>query len=171
MSRQRFLICFVAVAVLPVLAAWLVLQAGWYSSGVNNKGQWLDRELQLLPAANRTAPHWRLVYLQPASCDSHCQAVQQLMLHIDTALGRKSDQLELVVLTEQPAAGSVGTSRLNYQQGSFAGLTAGGLLLVEMHGLALLRYTMPTDPQQLPLAGKDVMADLQKLMKFDRGPA
>ncbi|MDZ7868146.1 MAG: hypothetical protein U5L02_02915 [Rheinheimera sp.] len=174
MNKQRFLSLFLLVGALPLLAAFVLLKTGWYQSGVNNKGIWYAQEIRLLPASNPAAAHWRLVYLQPDTCDGHCQAVVHLMQQIDLALGRKQDQLDLLILAAQPAAlstESVGiTAKVPVMQSAFAGLPAGSLIIVEHQGLALLHYPLPAAVERLPLLGKDVMADLQKLMKFDRGP-
>jgi len=174
MNKQRFLSLFLLVGAVPLLAAFVLLKTGWYQSGVNNKGFWYAQEIRLLPASNPDAAHWRLVYLQPDTCDSHCQAVVHLMQQIDLALGRKQDQLDLLILAAQPAAlptVSIDTkAQIPVVQSTFAGLPAGSLIIVEHQGLALLHYPLPSAVERLPLLGKDVMADLQKLMKFDRGP-
>lgn len=170
MTKQRFSVLFLMIAGLPVLVAFTLLKTGWYHAGVNNKGIWYTDEIRLLPAIEKTQAHWRLVYLQPEICDAGCLAVEHLMQQIDLALGRKQDQLDLVVLTQQAGATQVSSGPVSVVQGTFAGLPAGSLIIVEQQGLALMHYPLPTDPAQLPLLGKDVMADLQKLLKFDRGP-
>lgn len=174
MNKQRFLSLFLFVGVVPLLSAFVLLKTGWYQSGVNNKGVWYQQEIRLLPASEPNSAHWRLVYLQPDSCDNHCLAVVKLMQQIDLALGRKQDQLDLLVLAAQPTAltsVSVDTkAQIPIIQSTFAGLPAGSLIIVEHQGLALLHYPLPPAVERFPLLGKDVMADLQKLMKFDRGP-
>jgi hypothetical protein len=171
MNKQRFLGFFLLIGAVPVLLALLMLKTGWYHAGVNNKGVWYQQEIRLLPAADKQQAHWRLVYLEPDNCDKHCQAVVNLMQQIDQALGRKQDQLDLVVLTGQPTVMAPTDGHVLRLNSSFAGLPAGSLIVVEQQGLALLHYPLPATLTQLPLLGKDVMADLQKLMKFDRGPA
>lgn len=170
MSKQRFLSLFLLVAAVPVLLALVMLKSGWYQAGVNNKGIWFEQEVRLLPAINPSQAHWRLVYLQPQHCDRACEAIEHLMQQVDLALGRKQDQLDLVVLTEHPATQQTDKSQISFIQRSFAGLAAGSLMIVDQQGLALLHYPLPDAAEQLPLLGKDVMADLQKLLKFDRGP-
>lgn len=170
MNKQRFLSLFLLVAAVPVLLAFVMLKSGWYQAGVNNKGIWFEQEVRLLPAITPPQAHWRLVYLQPQDCDRACEAVEHLMQQVDQALGRKQDQLDLVVLTELPANQQTNKSQISFIQRSFAGLAAGSLMIVDQQGLALLHYPLPDAAEQLPLLGKDVMADLQKLLKFDRGP-
>lgn len=167
MPKKKFIWLFALCCLLPVALAQLVLTQGWFSAGVNSKGQWLAEEIKLLPEVPASEPHWRLVYLAPTPCNSDCQQTLQLMTQIHTALGRKQQQLTLWVIGAQ--APTELQAPIQFQQGENNSLQ-GQLVLVEHQGLALLQYAMPQDLQQLPLTGKAVMADLQKLMKFDRGP-
>ncbi len=172
MAKQKFISLFVLCCLLPLAAAWLVLTSGWYQGGVNSKGQWLAAEIRLLPAVPATAPHWRLVFVAPASCQQYCAQTLQLMTQIHTALGRKQQQLSLlVVAAELPSGLAAGLPKgVQFQQSDVTGLQIGSLVLVEQQGLALLQYPLPMQPQQFPLTGKAVMADLKKLMNYDRGP-
>lgn len=172
MPKKKFIWLFALCCLLPVALAQLVLKQGWFSAGASSKGQWLAEEIKLLPAVPASEPHWRLVYLAPSPCLQHCQQVLSLMTQIHTALGRKQDQLTLWVLSEQAPAQLQRPLQFQHNSGNISGnsIGIGELVLVEHQGLALLQYAMPADLQQLPLTGKAVMADLQKLMKFDRGP-
>ncbi len=172
MAKHKFIGLFVLCCLLPLVAAWLVLASGWYQGGVNSKGQWLTTEIKLLPAVPATAPHWRLVFIAPASCQQACARTLQLMTQIHTALGRKQQQLTLLVAAAQfPTGLADGLPKgVQFQQSDVTGFQVGSLVLVEQQGLALLQYPLPLQSQQLPLAGKAVMADLKKLMNYDRGP-
>lgn len=169
MPKKKFLWLFAACCLLPLAMAQLVLSSGWFSAGVNSKGQWLTEEIQLLPATAANQPHWRLVYLAPQECTQACQQTLHLMSQIHTALGRKQENLTLVVL------GAVAPQDLasvfQFQQGQTPKIAEGQLVLVEHSGLALLQYQFPADVSQLPLLGKAVMSDLKKLISYDRGPA
>ena len=145
-----------------------MLSNGWFSAGVNSQGEWLAKEVHLLPPGKATDPHWRLVYLAPQQCLQDCMYTIDLMQKIHLALGRKQQQLALVGLAEQPI--SALPSALTQHQGSAQGLPVGQLVLVENQGLALLQYAVPVDMQQRLLTGKAVMTDLKKLMNYDRGP-
>ena len=168
MAKNKFLLLFVLCCVVPLAAAKLVLSNGWFSSGVNSQGQWLSKEIHLLPPSKSTDPHWRLVYLAPQQCLQDCLETIDLMQKVYLALGRKQQQLALVVLTEQPLAALPVV--MNQHLGSAQGLPTGQLVLVENQGLALLQYPVPADLQQRLLTGKAVMTDLKKLMNYDRGP-
>lgn len=168
MPKKKFLWLFAACCLVPLAMAQLVLSAGWFSAGANSKGQWLSEEIKLLPATAADQPHWRLVYLAPSDCQQQCQQTLNLMTQIYTALGRKQDNLSLVVLGNIAPTELAAT--IQFQQGTSQNLAPGQLILVEHNGLALLQYQYPTDASELPLLGKAVMSDLKKLISYDRGP-
>jgi hypothetical protein len=168
MPKKKFLWLFAVCCLVPLAMAQLVLSAGWFSAGANSKGQWLSEEIKLLPATAANQPHWRLVYLAPTDCQQQCQQTLNLMTQIYTALGRKQDNLALVVLGD--VAPKELATTMQFQQGKSPVLAEGQLILVEHNGLALLQYQFPADASQLPLLGKAVMSDLKKLISYDRGP-
>jgi hypothetical protein len=168
MPKKKFLWLFAACCLVPLAMAQLVLSAGWFSAGANSKGQWLSEEITLLPATAADQPHWRLVYLAPTDCQQQCQQTLNLMTQIYTALGRKQDNLTLVVLGD--VAPKELATTMQFKQGKSSVLAEGQLILVEHNGLALLQYQFPADASQLPLLGKAVMSDLKKLISYDRGP-
>lgn len=169
MGKHRFLSLFALVSLLPVLLAFILLKAGWFQSGVTNHGRWFEQEIRLLQPIAPGAAHWRLVYALPANCTEHCAQVLQLMHNIQLALGRKNAQLDLVVLASQPPVVALPAGIALLSPAEFK-LTDQQLVLVEQQGLALLDYPLPAENHALPMLGKALLADLQKLMKFDRGP-
>lgn len=181
MTKNRFLTLFALVCLCPVVLAFLLLQSSARQTATTNQGQWFSEELQLLEPVSGGAAHWRLAYVVADHCAADCQQTLQLMQNIDLALGRKNNQLDLVVLSNQqlasgwqasPAgAATVLTTGVQLQPLKLASERfAHQLVLVAPQGIALLRYPLPSDPQYLPLVGKALLADLQKLLKFDRGP-
>jgi len=169
MTKNRFLILFGLVCLLPVFIAFLLLQTSWRQTGTTNQGQWFSHEMSLLKPISNGAAHWRLAYVAPDDCAKDCQQALQLMQHIDVALGRKNNQLDLIVLTNKQLSGLPNS----LEQQSAAGIDQNlhqQLILVAPQGIALLSYALPTDEQQLPHVGKALLSDLQKLLKFDRGP-
>lgn len=168
MSKQKFLICFLLCCLVPLVAAWVVLKAGWFEAGVNSHGRWMKTEIKLLPAVPTRQAHWRLVFIAPEQCEQSCQQALHLMQQIHTALGRKQQQLDLVVVA--PAAATGIDSSIPVQQVDAQGIPVGHFVVVEQQGIALLEYSLPTDATELALTGKAVMSDLKKLMSYDRGP-
>ncbi|MFC4653631.1 MULTISPECIES: hypothetical protein [Rheinheimera] len=164
MKKSRFLLFFVVCLVLPLAAAQAVLSFGWFSDKTNNKGQWLTEELLLLPAVAEKQ-HWRLAYLTAdTSCDMRCEEAAYLQQQVYQALGRKQDYLALWQL-------GAATAPAVAQQALPAGAEAysGQLVLVDRHGLGLLSYPVALERELNVQTGKAILADLNKLLKYERG--
>lgn len=161
MQKQRFLFFFVLCSVLPLAVAQAVLSFGWFSGGVNNKGQWLTQEFHLLPAAS-TKQHWRLVYLaEDAECPQQCQEANYLQQQVFQALGRKQEFIALYHLNLLAPELSLDVGRLRDYSGQ--------LLLVDAKGVALLSYPVAQERVVNLQTGKDILSDLTKLLKYERG--
>lgn len=168
MNKKKFLLLFVTCCVLPLLAAKLVLEMGWFNGGVSSKGQWQQTEVFLLPASAEKA-HWRLaVAPQTNECNSHCQqalfTVQQLYL----GLGRKQQHVKPLLL---------GSQALPKDYTIFASLNPvraipealqNHILLIDQQGLVLLSYPMPVVKADMAPTAKAIRQDLLKLLNFDR---
>lgn len=181
MTKKRFLTMFALVFLCPLALAFVLVQTHSGQTTTTNQGQWFSEELQLLEPVTAGAAHWRLAYVVVDTCTVQCEQTLQLMQNIDLALGRKNSQLDLVLLANQRpvslgrpsaagAANTLGTElQLQPLKAEHQRLTH-QLVLVAPQGIALLRYPLPADPRSLPLVGKALLTDLQKLLKFDRGP-
>ncbi|MDF3126942.1 hypothetical protein [Rheinheimera sp. 1928-s] len=164
MAKKKFLVLFLLCSLLPLAFAQAFLSLGWFGSATTNKGQWLKEEIILLPAASGDV-HWRLVYVtNEAECTTLCQNAHYGMQQVYTALGRKQQHLDLwqtggnkpQVLQWQPLPAGVDSLQQK-------------LVLVDMHGLALMTYPVAEDKTQMVQTGKAILTDLNKLLKYDRG--
>ncbi|WP_337880000.1 hypothetical protein [Rheinheimera sp.] len=164
MQKSRFLILFILCLGLPLAAAQAVLSFGWFGGSTSNKGQWLTQELLLLPAV-AGKQHWRLVYLSAEPhCDSRCEEAAYLQQQVYQALGRKQDYLALWQL----GAGTAATMQ-NADLPTVAQAYAGQLVLVDAQGLGLLSYPVALQRPENVQTGKAILADLNKLLKYERG--
>lgn len=164
MAKKKFLVLFLLCSLLPLAFAQAFLSLGWFGNATTNKGQWLDEEVILLPAASGDV-HWRLVYVtNEAECKTLCQNAHYGMQQVYTALGRKQQHLDLWQSGgEQPEklqwqANPVGAEALQQK-----------LVLVDLNGLALMTYPVAEDKTQMVQTGKAILTDLNKLLKYDRG--
>lgn len=182
MSSRKFMALFLLCALLPLAAAWLALEQGWFAGHATNRGQWLDHEVQVLPAAPAADAHWRLAYVQPRDCDAACEAAAEVALHIlqqlHAGLGRKQEQVRpVVVATASPTvlerfpsvrweAGAAGAG------GQVAALADAALtrhiVIVNREGLALLRYAVDGDRAHAVQVATDIRSDLLRLLNYDR---
>ncbi len=180
MTKKRFLTMFALVFLCPLVLAFVLVQTYSGQTTTTNQGQWFSEELQLLEPVTAGAAHWRLAYVVVDTCTVQCEQTLQLMQNIDLALGRKNSQLDLVLLSNQrpgslgrrstAGANTLGTDLQLQPLKAEHQLLTHQLVLVAPQGIALLRYPLPADPQSVPLVGKALLTDLQKLLKFDRGP-
>ena len=168
MTKGKFFALFLLCTGAPLALAKLSLEHGWFGQGhTNNKGQWLEREIQLsLPAAD-AAVDWHLLYVQRSPCEQSCEKMLYGLQQLYTGLGRKQVQLRTLVAAPQaPAA-------LNhYAALSWIPLPEAvrefdqQVLLLNRDGLVLLRYPLN---DQLPELAKNIRTDLLRLMNYDRG--
>ena len=168
MAKKKFLLLFVLCCVVPLAAAKLVLEMGWFNGGVSSNGQWQKKEVFLLPATTNKA-HWRLAVAPAADgCDARClQAlftVQQLYL----GLGRKQQHVQPLLLGEQVLPEDY--SSIVRQQASqpIPASLQQQILLIDQQGLVLLSYPLPVADTDMAPTAKAIRQDLLKLLNYDR---
>ena len=169
LSKSTFLLLFILCCSLPFIAAKLVLEFGWFNSDTSNKGQWLDKEIQLLPENERTQLHWHLVYVQSNECDANCEAALYLMQQLYIGLGRKQDEINTLIVSERTPEQLTKFSHVKWQaQTQSIPELQNHISIVNQKGLALLRYPVTTDPATMLVVGKGIRTDLLRLMNYDR---
>lgn len=115
-TNRRNLILTAVVFILPVIAAYLLLKTGWYSSaGTSNKGMLIDPpvvfdELSLFDAQGTAVPaehfrkKWWIMYVIPAQCEAACRNSLYLMRQTHQALGPDQPRVaELVITPHAPS--------------------------------------------------------------------
>jgi hypothetical protein len=169
LSKSTFLLLFILCCSVPFIAAKLVLEFGWFNSDTSNKGQWLDREIQMLPGDERTQLHWHLVYVQASECDANCETALYMMQQLYIGLGRKQDEINTLVVADRAPQQLAKFSHIKWQAPlSLTPELQHHILIVNQKGLALLRYPVTTDPAAMLVIGKGIRTDLLRLMNYDR---
>lgn len=156
MNKNKFMLLFVICCVLPLAAAKLVLELGWYNPGSSSKGVWLEQEIFLLDDISGQKKHWRIVLLADSPCQQQCQNALHTVRQLYIGLGRKQEQVQPVVvgsLTEPD------TYPMFIQQ---------QILLVDQKGLVLLSYPMPELEAEMAAVARNIRYDLLKLINYDR---
>lgn len=168
MNKNKFMLLFIVCCVLPLAAAKLVLEMGWFNPGSSSKGHWLEQEIFLLDDITGQKKHWRIVLLANNTCDQQCHNALHTVKQLYIGLGRKQEQVQPVVVgklhepasypmfIQQPAQ-AVDTSSLLQQ-----------ILLVDQKGLVLLSYPMPEQETQMAETARNIRYDLLKLLNYDR---
>tara|TARA_R100000656_G_scaffold124303_2_gene102200 strand:- start:397 stop:915 length:519 start_codon:yes stop_codon:yes gene_type:complete len=169
MTSRKFFTLFIACALVPLLAAKVSLAMGWFSHSSINKGEWLERDIQLLPVASSTAAHWRLVYVRAADCNQECEQALHTLQQLYTGLGRKQINLEPLFLASTQRVGLTQFPAVNLLVGSQSQPELENqIVIVNQNGLVLLRYSVFADVEQMKNIAKDIRADLLRLMNYDR---
>lgn len=168
-SKSKFLFLFILCISVPLIAAKLALEFGWFNPGTSNKGQWLEHEIQLLPPNAQGQLHWHLVYIQAQQCDASCEIALYTMQQLYIGLGRKQDEVNTLIVAEQAPAQLTKFSSIAWQ----APITStpelrNQIVIVNQQGLILLRYPVTLDPAGMLTVGKDIRTDLLRLMNYDR---
>ena len=167
MNKKKFLWLFVLCCVLPLLAAKLVLELGWFNRGVSSQGQWQQTEVFLLPATAEKA-HWRIGVMPGAHCHEQCLGALHTVQQLYVGLGRKQVQVQPVFISD-------GTQIADYsafmRQPAIAAVPPdlhNKILLIDQQGLVLLSYPMPAAKADMAITAKAIRQDLLKLLNYDR---
>lgn len=165
MNKNKFLLLFILCCVLPLLAAKLVLELGWFNPGSASRGQWLQQEIYLLDDASKQPNHWRIAVVADECQQQRCQQALHTVQQLYLGLGRKQKQVQPVYVGQAlPADYPV----FQLQHTQAASLLQNQIILVDQQGLALLSYPMPEQAEQMAATAKAIRADLMKLLNYDR---
>ena len=171
-GNKKFLLLFVLCCSLPLVTAKLALEFSWFNAGATNKGQWLEQEIQLLPASSSSRQHWHLVYVQAQQCDINCNLALYILQQIYTGLGRQQEQISILAIADQMPQALTRFPSITWQSPSISVSDfQDQIFIVNQQGLALLRYSVVNDPKKMLLIGKDIRTDLRRLMAYDRDGA
>ena len=181
MRRQKNRRLFIGVAlcfVVPLAAAKLILNMGWYTPGVTNKGVLLNPPLEISRQDQQALPdQWRLAVRVPNDCNERCVNSLYVISQTDLALGRDSSRVTPVAIQATPEVAhlpSVGTdSRIEYlhlptlhQQ--LASFPEGSVMIIDPLGFVIMRYEGSAERAVAIQHGRDMLDDLKKLLKMSR---
>ena len=172
-SRRTLIIVLIAF-LLPVIIAWIILNQHWYQAG-SNKGTLLANPVAL--EAQDTLPEgWKLAYVPPDECLQNCQNTLFVMNQIDVALGKDTERVTPVVITntEREDVGAY-HDQLTFDElvapaliAQLGELPEHSLFIIDPLNNVMLYYPTHTGKEAMILEGKNVLADLRKLLKLSR---
>lgn len=169
MTSRKFFALFLGCALVPLVAAKVSLEMGFFSQAGVNKGEWLEREIQLLPVAQPLGAHWRLVYVRTSDCNHDCDLALHAMQQLYTGLGRKQLNIEPLFLSAKEMTGINQFPAINVLVDAQPQTELDNqIVIVNQRGLVLLRYRVNSDSEQMKNVAKDIRADLLRLMNYDR---
>ena len=170
--NRKFLLLFFLCCSLPFIAAKLALEFSWFTPGVTNKGQWLEKNVQLLPVTQQHFPQkrWSLVYVQAQKCNRSCELALYTLQQIYIGFGRQQEQLNSLIIADQAPSQLTAYPAVQWQNNDVQlSELEGNIFIVNLQGLAILRYPVVQDREQMLTIGKYIRTDLQHLMAYDRG--
>lgn len=170
MNKKKFLLLFVLCCALPLAAAKLVLEMGWFSRGASSHGQWQQTEIFLLPATTEKA-HWRLAVPAVGECAAQCQRALFTVQQLYVGLGRKQQQLQPVLLGSATPPEQFNVFSTYLPQQAVPPTLANQILLIDQQGLVLLSYPAPSTDAEMAGIAKAIRQDLLKLLNYDRTSA
>lgn len=169
MTSRKFFTLFLLCALIPLAAAKLSLSMGWFTQTSTNKGEWLAHDIQLLSEVPAASEHWRLVYVQASDCQQVCDQALHALQQLYVGLGRKQRNIKPLVLAEKSPENLNRFPAVNWQA-EFTPVEElqNHIVIVNQHGLVLLRYPIAGDADAIAKTAKDIRTDLLKLMNYDR---
>jgi hypothetical protein len=176
-SRTNMILVLVAFA-LPVILAKLALTQHWFSYGVTNKGTLVDSELTLTKLGivqEDLEKSWLIMYALPKQCDEQCEQTLLSVHNTYVALGKEKPRVKHVALI-QGNLSEKQRSRLEQKQWTIVATTTEALnqlhkpqvLIIDSLGNVVLSHQPPTDVNSQAMFGKEILADLKKLLKYSR---
>jgi hypothetical protein len=176
-SRLSLILLLLAFA-LPIILAKLALEQNWLDYGVTNKGTLVNNELSLkkLGLGDVDFEHnWLILYVLPKTCDVHCENTLENVHNTYVALGKEMPRVRPVALV-QTQLSEQQSSRIKQSQWQVLNMPMqtkniidhAQVLLVDPLGNVFLTHKIPTNDQELSTFGKQILADMKKVLKYSR---
>lgn len=176
-SRRSLLLVLAAFA-LPIILAKFALEQQWLEMGVTNKGTLLANELTLEKLGLKTTDfeqHWLIMYSLPEHCSTHCQKTLEAVHNTYVALGKGMPRVFPVALYQNELATeqrqNISKSKwqlLAMPEQAKQYITEPQVFIVDPLGNVFLSHQLPEDTEQLPQFGKQILADMKKLLKYSK---
>ena len=167
MNKKKFLWLFALCCALPLLAAKLVLEFGWFNRGVSSQGEWQKSELFILEATTEKA-HWRIGVMPAAECATQCLGALHTVQQLYVGLGRKQAQVQPVLISAEAASSDYSAFKQLPAITAVPKALHNKILLIDQQGLVLLSYPMPAAQADMADTAKAIRQDLLKLLNYDR---
>ena len=177
-KNRRSLLLVIAVFALPIILAKFALNGDWLATAVTNKGTLLSNELtleQLGIDKSEFDQQWLILYSLPKSCDLDCQKTLETVHNTYVALGKEMPRVSPVALyqNELSAEQLQRISESKWQLRAMPDKTKENIdksqvLIVDPLGNVFLSHQIPSNIEQLPEFGKQILADMKKLLKYSK---
>ena len=177
-KNRRSLLIVIAIFALPIILAKFALDGDWLATGVTNKGTLLTNELTLAQLGIEKSEfneQWLMLYSLPTSCATNCQKTMAAVHNTYVALGKEMPRVTPVALYQHEFS----TEQLQHLAKSQWQLVAmpiqakqyidkSQVLIVDPLGNVFLSHQIPDNAEQLPQFGKQILADMKKVLKYSK---
>jgi hypothetical protein len=187
-KKNKFtVIALVTVFVLPVVLAKLALENNWFNKGATNRGQLLATPLDASTLLNEIDKNvvgeqntWKLMMTIPEVCEQACQNAVLTISQVRQAVGRQMERVDAVYVVTEQSDKSALENIQNKQLGRvlkqdnenvnkvFQTTGIDAIFITDTLNNVVLKYPNTSDEQQAIMDGRDVLADLRKLLKLSR---
>lgn len=168
------LLALVLIFALPVIAAHLILNQGWYQSGVTNKGVLIEPRFTFESAGlvNPVSETWQLAFIVPDKCDQTCEQRWHLLNQSYIALGAYSERVVITLYVSENADKSWLAHNKSHHpilqlNSNSLPIESQDYLLVDPLGQWVMRYPQ-ADVSELVVQNKGLIADVRKILKLSR---
>jgi hypothetical protein len=177
-KSRRSMIMVLGAFILPIVLAKLALTQNWFDYGVTNKGTLVENELTLEKLGleqSSLQKSWLVIYSLPQHCDAHCEQTLLSVNNSYVALGREMPRVKRVALSPNPLSEQQ-TERLTQNSWTIIStpspvksiLPLSQVLVVDPLGNVVLSHKPPENDDAQAMFGKEILADMKKLLKYSR---
>jgi hypothetical protein len=177
-KSRRSMIMVLGAFILPIVLAKLALTQNWFDYGVTNKGTLVENELTLEKLGleqSSLQKSWLVIYSLPQHCDMHCEQTLLSVNNSYIALGREMPRVKRVALSPNPLSEQQ-TEKLTENSWTIIStpslvnnlLPQPQVLVVDPLGNVVLSHKPPKNDDAQAMFGKEILADMKKLLKYSR---
>jgi len=177
-KSRRSLLLVIATFALPIILAKFALEQQWLEFGVTNKGVLLTDEITLkqLGIVNKQLEQqWVILLSLPSRCDKHCEKSLETVHNTYVALGKDMPRITPVALYQSDFSGLQMEQIKNSQwqlevmsEEAKSYIKKSQVFLVDPLGNLFLSHQLPNDVADFPLLGKQIIADMKKVLKYSK---
>ena len=177
-KSRRSLLMVIGAFVLPIVLAKLALTQNWLDYGVTNKGHLVENELTLKdlgvvhPDLNNM---WLILYALPNHCNKQCEQTLHSVDNTFVALGREMPRVKNVALYQENLTlnqlNQIDVSKwsiLPVPSMAHPMIKHPTVLLIDPLGNVILEHSLPASTEDQAMFGKNILADMKKLLKYSK---
>lgn len=172
-KNRTTLVLLLAAFVIPVILAKLALDYDYFNKAATNKGVLLTPPQDVSTMYRPSEPKWQVMYLHQGQCDSECDYALYSISQVWSALGKRRDRVESMVISER-------NDSINNKLSGFPVLRPvwladspnpamdQGIYIVDTQSHAVLFYSLVESQEDAVMMARDMLQDLRKLLKLSR---